>query len=249
MFVAIVELSGCASGERAQRERDMATLRTHVEELKKSQEATARELLRLSGEIKALDAEASFLAAEAKTATTERSRVKTALEDTASAIGDLRSAIEELRKPVAAPAPAPPAEVTPKRPLESTAEQMFAAAMASFQGEEHGHAVLEWSELTKRFPEHPLAASAQYWIGETYYRQRDLRQAIIEFRKVIDGYPKSPQIPEALLKIGLCYRALGDGPHARESWQQLAREYPSTSAATEARSLLGAPASSGRSAR
>jgi tol-pal system protein YbgF len=248
-LVIMTSASACASGQRAQRESEMATLRTHIEELKKNQEATARELGRLSGEIKALDAQATFLAGETKTANAELLRMKTALDDSGKAIGDLRTAIEELRKPVPAAPPPPAHPAPPSSAPESTAEQMFASAMASFQAEEHGQAVLEWSELMRRFAEHPLAATAQYWIGEAYYRQRDFRQAMIEFRKVIDGYAKSPQIPEALLKIGLCYRALKDMPHARDTWEQLAKEYPGTNAAAQARALLGAPAPSGRPAR
>ena len=95
--------------------------------------------------------------------------------------------------------------------------------------------------LTQRFPEHPLAANAQYWIGEAYYRQKNFRDALPEFRKVIDRYPNSPQVPEALLKIGLCYRAVTDSAHARAAWERLTKEYPGTNAAAPARSPLAAP--------
>ncbi len=244
-------MSGCASGERAKRESEIATIRTQMEELKKSQEASARELARLSSEVKALDARSAFLGGEAKTASGELARVRTALEESGNALRALRSSVEEWSKPAPAPppaaAPAPPATLA--RGPDVSPEKIYVAAMASFQAEEHGQAVLEWSELTKKFPEHPLASNAQYWIGESYYRQRDFRQALLEFRKVIDGYPKSPQIPEALLKIGLCHRALKDAARAREAWDQLTKEYPGTNAATQARSLLIAPASTSRPAR
>jgi tol-pal system protein YbgF len=121
--------------------------------------------------------------------------------------------------------------------------------MASFQAEEPGQAVLEWSGLMQKFPEHPLAASAQYWIGEAYYRQRDFHQAIVEFRKVIDGYANSPQVPEALLKIGLCYRALNDSARARETWEQLSKEFPASNAASQAHALLGGAPPSAQPAR
>ena len=243
----VAAVSGCASDERAQRAQEMATLRSQVEELRKSQEANARELARLSGEVKAVDAQSAFLAGEAKAAGEERARVKAALDESDKTLRELRSAVEELSK---AAIPPPAAAPTPRSSApDASPEQMYAAAMASFQAEEHGQAVLEFTELTRKFPEHPLAANAQYWVGEAYYRQRDFRQALVEFRKVVDGVPKGSQIPDALLKIGLCHRALRDQARAREAWEQVAKEYPGTSAATQARSLLATSGGTGRPAR
>jgi len=243
----VAAVSGCASGERAQRAQEIATLRSQVDELRKSQEASTRELARLSGEMKALDAQSAFLVGEAKAAGEERARVKAALDESDKTLRELRSAVEELSK---AAIPPPAAAPTPQSSApDASPEQMYAAAMASFQAEEHGQAVLEFTELTKKFPEHPLAVNAQYWIGEAYYRQRDFRQALVEFRKVIDSVPKGSQIPDALLKIGLCYRALRDQARAREAWEQVAKEYPGTSAATQARSLLATSGGSGHPAR
>ena len=244
----VVAAAGCASGERAQRESDVAALRAQIDELKKGQDANARELTRVAGEMKALDAQSAFLVGQTKTTTEELARIKTGLEDAGSSIRGLQGAVEDLGKRAASP---PSAEKSPPlaSPPDASPEQIFAAAMASFQAEELGQAVLGWNDVTKRFPTHPLASSAQYWIGEAYYRQRDFRQAMEEFRKVVDGYPKSPQVAESLLKIGLCHRALNDPARARGAWEQLAREYPTTSAATQARALLAAPAPTGRPAR
>ena len=41
-------------------------------------------------------------------------------------------------------------------------------------------AVLELTDFVGRYPKHPLAARAQLWIGEAYFRQRDYRQALLE---------------------------------------------------------------------
>jgi tol-pal system protein YbgF len=241
-------MSGCASGSRAEREGEIVTLRTQIGELKKSQEAGAQTLARLSGEMKALDAQSAFLVGEMKTTGDELARMRTALEESNNTIRALRSSIDEMSKP-APPPSAPATPIAPSSGPETSPEQIYASAMASFQAEEHGQAVLGWSELTKRFPEHPLASNAQYWIGEVYYRLKDFRQALIEFRKVIDGYPKSPQLPEALLKIGLCHRAVKDTARARATWEQLTKEYPGTNAAAQARSLLAAPPTPARPAR
>ena len=148
-------------------------------------------------------------------------------------------------------APAPPPAGAPRGAARSaqSAEQLFSAAMANFRAQEPGQAVLELTDLIARFPDHALAASAQLWIGEAYYQQRDYRQSLVELKRVLDGYPKSRQVADALLKTGLCHRALGDGAAARTAWEQVVREHSGSPAAGQARSLLGTRESAARGGR
>ncbi|HTG10352.1 MAG TPA: tol-pal system protein YbgF, partial [Candidatus Eisenbacteria bacterium] len=206
-----------------------------VEELKKGQDQIGKDVGKLAGELKALDAQAAFLVGETKAAATDRDQLKAAVQQQDSALRSLRSGLDETNQKVATlsvPSPAPAAG------REVTAEKLYATAMASFRADEHGQAVLEFTELIDKFPKHNLAASAQYWIGEAYYRQRDFNQAVTEFQKVPDLYPQSTPVPEALLKLGMCYRALHDVPRARETWEQVVKSHPRTEAATQARALL-----------
>jgi len=239
VIVAAVTAS-CTSGDRAEREREIATLRSQLEEIKKGQDAHTRELARLSGEMKALDAQSTFAIGEVKASSEDRARVKATLDENGRTLRELQDAVDGLRK-AATPAPATPPAAAPgssSTAPDATPEQMYAAAMASVTAEEHARAAALFRELIQRFPQDALASNAQYWIGEAYYRQRDFQEAMVEFRKVVDGYAASPQIPEALLKIGLCHQALKDQARARMTWEQLTREYPGTNAATQARSLL-----------
>ena len=107
----------------------------------------------------------------------------------------------------------PPASAAPPEPGNAarsaqSAEQLFSAAMANLRAREAGQAVLELTDLITRFPDHALASSAQLWIGEAYYQLRDYRQSLVEFKRVRDGYPKSLQVADALLKTGLCHRRI-----------------------------------------
>jgi tol-pal system protein YbgF len=238
-----VAAAGCGTGEKARREAEMAALVKQVEELKKGQEQMAKDVGKLAGELKALDAQAAFLVGETKTAATDRDQLKAAMQQQDAAVRGLKSALDETNQKVATlavPPPAPPAPKTAAPPAgrEATAEKLYATAMASFRAEEHGQAVLEFTELIDKFPRHTLAASAQFWIGEAYYRQRDFNQAVTEFQKVSDLYPQSPPVAESLLKLGMCYRALHDLPRARETWEQVVKSHPRTEAATQARALL-----------
>jgi tol-pal system protein YbgF len=226
-----VAIGGCASSERAAQQREMAALRGQLEEVRKSQETQARELARLAGEMKALDAQSTFVLSEVKASSEERTRVKTSLEESGTAVRELQTKVDALNKAVAA-MPAGP-------------EQLYTTAMASLKVEAHAKAARGFRELTTRYPDDPLASNAQYWLGEAYYRERDFPEAVVEFRKVIDRYPASAQVPDALLKIGLCHRALKDEARARATWEQLTNEFPGTNAASEARSLLATPGAAG----
>jgi tol-pal system protein YbgF len=236
--------AGCGTAEKARRDAEMAALVKQVEELKKGQDQIGKDVGKLAGELKALDAQAAFLVGETKAAATDRDQLKAAVQQQDSALRSLRSGLDETNQKVATlsvPSPAPAAApkaaaAAPGR--EATAEKLYATAMASFRADEHGQAVLEFTELIDKFPKHNLAASAQYWIGEAYYRQRDFNQAVTEFQKVPDLYPQSAPVPEALLKLGMCYRALHDVPRARETWEQVVKSHPRSEAATQARALL-----------
>jgi len=246
--------AGCGTGEKARREAEMAALVKQVEELKKGQVQIAKDVGKLAGELKALDAQTAFLVGETKTVATDREQLKAAIQQQDGAVRGLRTALDETNQKVATlsvPPPTPPAPkpaAAPPPGREVTGEKLYATAMASFRADEHGQAVLEFTELIDKFPKHTLAASAQYWIGEAYYRQRDFNQAVTEFQKVPDLYPQSPPVAEALLKLGMCYRALHDLPRARETWEQVVKSHPRTEAATQARALL-ASLSGGRSPR
>ena len=93
-------------------------------------------------------------------------------------------------------------------------------------------------DFIAKYPGHPLVANAQYWIGEAYYVQRDYRQALTEFHKVLDTAPGSAKAADALLKIGLAHRSLRDDKRARQSWQRVVREFPRSEAAAKAKVFL-----------
>ncbi len=81
------------------------------------------------------------------------------------------------------------------------------------------------------FPSSPLADNAQYWLAETYYVQRQFTTALLMFQTVVDRYPDSTKLPDALLKIGFCSYELQQWDAAREALTRVAREFPETTAA------------------
>jgi len=147
-------------------------------------------------------------------------------------------------KPAAAIPATPASGRTPSSNAE--ADRIFAAALARLRAGDEGQAALEFTEFVAQYPTHRQAAVAQNYIGEAYYRQREYRQAMGEYQKTVDNYTQAAQVSEALLKIGLCQRALGDGASAKATWEQVVKRFPKSDAARQARTLLAARPVGGR---
>jgi len=110
--------------------------------------------------------------------------------------------------------------------------------MDSWSKGEQGQAVLDFEELIQRYPSDPLAASAQFRIGEAYFAARDFERAALEYRKAIDLAPKGKDTPQALLRLGLAYRAQKRETEARQAWNQLVSDFPDSDVTEEARRAL-----------
>ena len=238
VVVMAVIATGCAGRGTVKRlASEVGRLRSDLTETRAVQEAAGKEIGRAQSEIEALDARTRELGP----------RVRATAEEVARLAEQMRAADEAIRRTRAAldalPAPAAPAErsVQPREPRAGAPEQAYAAALTTFRGREHGQAVLDLLDFIAKYPRHALAANAQYWIGEAYYVQRDYRQALLEFQKVFEF--GTGKIPDALVKVGLCYWSLRDPNRARQTWQRVVREYPGTEAARVARSQLRTRAS------
>ena len=267
--VAAAALAGCTSGRGAQTPQDAPPARVTLADVKNAQDAQAQEIARLAGDVKAMDAQQAFLVAEIKNLNEQIAKLKSSLSEAEGAVRSLRAtpvpaesrpvfpfvpppAPALAPEPIPAPAPRPaapaagaPAPAAPPS-RDAEAEGLFAAALAKLRAGDAGQAALEFTEFVVQYPTHPQAAAAQNHIGEAYYRQRDYRQALAEFQKTVDGYTQAAQVSEALLKIGLCQRALGDAARAKASWEQVVKQFPKSDAARQARTLLASRAAGGQ---
>ena len=114
-----------------------------------------------------------------------------------------------------------------ERSNESLLRRQFSDAEAGFR------------TFIEKFPEHSLAGSAQYWLGETYYAQSDFRQAAQAFLQGYKQYPKSRRAADSLLKLGISLNRLGQKQQACASYDAVSSEYPK---AVEARKRAQAEA-------
>lgn len=90
----------------------------------------------------------------------------------------------------------------------------------------------------KENPKHKLAENAQYWLAESYYSRGDWQRSILEFDKVIKGWPKGDKTAAALLKQGFGFDKLGSKKESRVLLEQVVEKYPKSDEAELARKRL-----------
>lgn len=74
--------------------------------------------------------------------------------------------------------------------------------------------------------DHPLAANAQYWLGETFYVRKNYADAAAAFIEGYTRYPEGPKAPDNLLKLGMSLAALENTDDACASFVELTTRFP-----------------------
>lgn len=258
VLLTVLVVSGCANRSSvSQLGNELSSLRNRVDELRKNQDTTIRELARTVTELKDVQDAVSQRQRSEQNMTAQIAANNGRLDESEHAIRSLRDSVQELTQQVGKLSAPPPAvqekaaepPLSKPTPRNGSPEQLYNAALATYRSRELGQAVLEFTDLVAKFPKHLLAGNAQYWIGEAYYAQRDYRQALAEFQKVMEQFPKGNKAPDALLKIGLSYRALREPGRAQEAWERVVREFPGSEPAKRARALLDSRVSAARPAQ
>jgi len=117
----------------------------------------------------------------------------------------------------------------------------YRAAVELVKAGKHDEAVAALHAFLQKYPRHDYADNAQYWLGETYYAQKDYQHALAEFRATIETYPRGNKVPDALLKVGFCYQSLGQTDKAKAVLEQVVTLYPKTEPAALAAKRLETP--------
>ena len=156
---------------------------------------------------------------------------------------DLDTRLRRLEQTSQALAPAPNAASTaPGKPggVDSATENRgYETAYNLFKNGNYAGAVAAFQNFLKTYPLSNLAPSAQYWIGNAYFAQRDFKNAIANQQILLDAYPDSSKVPDALLNIASAQQELGNTASARKTLNELIAKYPVSDAAEKAKKRLG----------
>jgi tol-pal system protein YbgF len=133
----------------------------------------------------------------------------------------------------------PPAAGGSGEPAASPGEtKAYEAALNQFKLGNYPLAISAFQGFLVTYPSSPLAASAQYWIGNAQYARRDYKGAIAAQQKLLTSWPDSSKAPDAMLNIASSQDALGDRTAARKTLEALVQKYPASAAAASAKQRL-----------
>jgi tol-pal system protein YbgF len=167
------------------------------------------------------------------------------LEEVKARLGKINQQLAELQGTVQSldakisggtPAPAnPPA--APSGPPPS-ADVLYSSGLRDITGGKYDLARQEFTDYLKYYGDTDLASNAQFYLGEISYAQKQYQEAVGEYDKVLQNYPKSFKLAPARLKKGMALLELGQKPAAIREFREIVRRYPGTEEERRARAKL-----------
>jgi tol-pal system protein YbgF len=187
-------------------------------------------LIELATELSQLQAETQSLRGEIETLRFESENAATRQRDLYIDV-DTRLQNLEQTQPRAAVSPGAQTGALAAAPGSGGDQEAYNAAFELIQARRYDDAASAFTSFLTTYPGSALRDNAQYWLAETYYVRRQFAEALPEFQRVLDDYPQSAKLPDALLKVGYCNPELQRFDAARQALQQVQRLYPDTTAA------------------
>jgi tol-pal system protein YbgF len=119
-----------------------------------------------------------------------------------------------LRPPSANPLPA------------GSAFEQYNAALGLLRQADYSAAEEALKSFVARHPNDPLAGSAQYLLGDTFYQRGRYEEAASAFAEGYKNYPKGPKAPDDLLKLGMSLARANQKQNACVAFAQIDRDFP-----------------------
>jgi len=139
-------------------------------------------------------------------------------------------------------APAATAQVPTNVPAQNTAsvneQGLYQQGFEMLKQSQHEDAVAIFKQQISSFPSGEYADDAHYWIAESMYVNRELDQSKLYFRSIIDNFPQSLRVPDAMLKTAYIEQEQGNGIEARILLQEIIQYHPRSNAAISAKNRL-----------
>jgi tol-pal system protein YbgF len=216
--------------------------RARIEELRKQVEATSklfedrlskledrRALIDLASQIEALRSDIARMRGQLEVLQNQIDTADKRGKDLYVDIDTRLRKLEQVKEATAqsADVPPPPAET-----------KVYEAALNLFKLGNYPLAISAFQGFLVTYPTSKLAPSAQYWIGNAYFAQRDYKQAIAAQQKVLSAWPEDAKAPDAMLNIASAQDAVGDRRGAQKTLETVMAKYPDSPAAASAKQRL-----------
>jgi tol-pal system protein YbgF len=125
----------------------------------------------------------------------------------------------------------------PSGPAPS-ADTLYSNGLRDITSGKYELARQEFQDYLKYYGDTDLASNAQFYLGEIAYTQKNYDQAVTEFDKVLNNYPKSFKLAPARLRKGMALIDLGQKTAGVRELREVVKRYPGTDEERRARAKL-----------
>ncbi|MDO9215285.1 MAG: tol-pal system protein YbgF [Methylococcales bacterium] len=155
------------------------------------------------------------------------------------------SVAETTAPPVAIPVesgiktpPRPPAPKPPEVQASGGEKQAYQQAYTALRSGKTDQSIEQFKSYQSQFPTGGYADMSYYWLGEAYRVKLDNDSARQAFNTVLEKYPSSTKVADALLKLGYIEADQKNVAKAREYLTRVTSEFANTPAARSAERKL-----------
>lgn len=114
----------------------------------------------------------------------------------------------------------------------------FEATLVVFRSADFAAAQTSMLAFLRKYPTSGYASSTLFWLGNAQYANKDYKESILNFRKLLTIAPQHARASEAMLAISNCLVELKDVKGAKKAMEDLVKQYPSSEAAQTAKERL-----------
>jgi TolA-binding protein len=125
-------------------------------------------------------------------------------------------------------------QVAPAPPLKETLQ----SGVRDYNAGKYQIALGEFQDVVHYYPLDDLAGTAQFYLGEIAYQQKDYATAINDYNAVLEGFSGNAKAPAAQLHKAYSLLALDKRQAGIDELRELIRRHPQTPEARAARSKL-----------
>lgn len=164
---------------------------------------------------------------------------------------DLQNQLQTMQQPQTGQPSSAPAGATPggtpgpgamnSAPAVNQApplDQTYQAALSDFNSGKYSLATSEFQDVIHFYSLDPLAGSAQFYLGEVAYHQKNYEDAIKDYDVVIEQFSGNSKAATSQLHKGLALFALHQRDAGARELRSLIQRHPQTPEAAQARAKL-----------
>lgn len=130
------------------------------------------------------------------------------------------------------------AAATKETPKSMESYSGYEGAHKAFAAKKYNDAIQAFQALLDGGAGEELADNCHYWIGESYFGLKKYQDAITHFEMVFQ-YKVSEKKGDAQYMIGQCYERTGKKVEAKQAYEKVVKDYPTSDVVKKAKEHLG----------